>query len=53
MLGDVLEAALEVMRPHGRIVACGMVSQYDAATAGPSNLNLIVRRRLTIRGFTF
>lgn len=29
--GDTLEAALEHMNTHGRIVACGAISQYDAA----------------------
>jgi NADPH-dependent curcumin reductase CurA len=27
--GDILGAALRRMRPHGRIVCCGVVSQYD------------------------
>lgn len=43
--GAALQAALDLLRPGARIVLCGMVAQYDAATppAGPSNLwNLVV-----------
>jgi NADPH-dependent curcumin reductase CurA len=45
--GPTLEAALALLRLHGRIVLCGLVSQYTVAgaPAGPSNLaNLLVRR---------
>jgi NADPH-dependent curcumin reductase CurA len=27
--GPVLEAVIEMCRPHARIVVCGMISQYD------------------------
>ena len=33
--GDILGAALRRMRPHGRIVCCGVVSQYDTADPAP------------------
>jgi NADPH-dependent curcumin reductase CurA len=51
--GDHLEAALTVMRQHGRISACGAISTYNDRTAapGPRNLFLVVTKRLTIRGF--
>jgi hypothetical protein len=51
--GTHLEAALGNMRDFGRIVACGMIEQYNAAEPpnGPSNLMSIVSRRLTMRGF--
>jgi NADPH-dependent curcumin reductase CurA len=51
--GAHLEAALEHMNPFGRIVLCGMISQYNATTpaSGPSNLRLAVRKRLTLKGF--
>jgi len=45
--GPTLEAALALLRHHGRIVLCGLISQYTVAGAvpGPSNLaNLLVRR---------
>jgi NADPH-dependent curcumin reductase CurA len=51
--GDHLEAALESMRSHGRVVACGAISRYDVADAppGPRNLHLLFVRRITMRGF--
>jgi NADPH-dependent curcumin reductase CurA len=51
--GTHLEAALEHMNMHGRIVLCGMISQYNDATgfSGPRNLRLAVRKRLTLTGF--
>ena len=50
--GAHLDAALEHMNPRGRIVLCGMISQYNAsALSGPSNLRLAVRKRLTLQGF--
>jgi NADPH-dependent curcumin reductase CurA len=51
--GAHLEAALELMRLHGRIVMCGSISRYndEVRTPGPSNLFLTVTKRLTIEGF--
>ncbi|MGH7708326.1 MAG: NADP-dependent oxidoreductase [Vulcanimicrobiaceae bacterium] len=49
--GEQLRAAIGALRPFGRIVACGMISQYNAPTPGPENLALIVGKRLTMRGF--
>ena len=51
--GDHLESALGRMNDFGRIVACGMISQYnlDKPAAGPHNLNNIVTRRLRMQGF--
>ena len=51
--GTHLEAALGNMRDFGRIVACGMIEQYNATEPpkGPHNLMNIVGRRLTMRGF--
>ncbi len=49
--GAHLEAALEQMNPFGRIALCGMISQYNEASAGPSNLTHAVRKRLTMQGF--
>jgi NADPH-dependent curcumin reductase CurA len=51
--GVHLEAALEHMNIRGRIVLCGMISQYNESqpSAGPSNLRLAVRKRLTLSGF--
>jgi NADPH-dependent curcumin reductase CurA len=51
--GAHLEAALEHMNPFGRLVLCGMISQYNAAEPppGPRNLFLAVTKRLLLKGF--
>ena len=48
-----LEAALDHMNPHGRIVLCGMIAIYNAIDPppGPRNLFLVTTKRLTVRGF--
>ena len=51
--GEQLEAAIGGMGEHGRIVLCGMVSTYARSDArGPRNLNLFIKRRLCMVGFT-
>ena len=51
--GETLEAALSALRVHGRIVACGGISGYNAEAPrpGPSNLFNIITKRLTMKGF--
>lgn len=51
--GSHLEAALDHMNDHGRIVLCGMISQYNSIQRprGPGNLFLAIQRRLTLQGF--
>lgn len=52
--GEILGAALRRMRPHGRIVCCGVVSQYDTATPepGPRGVpGLLVNNRVRMEGF--
>lgn len=50
--GTTLELALDLMNDFGRIVACGMISTYDALGGpGPRNLTQIVLKRLRIEGF--
>lgn len=51
--GPQLEALLPLMRLHGRVIACGMVSSYnDQDNAyGVRTLWNTVLKRLTIRGF--
>jgi hypothetical protein len=50
--GETLEAALSALRVHGRIVACGGISGYNAETPrpGPSNLFNFITKRLTMKG---
>jgi NADPH-dependent curcumin reductase CurA len=51
--GRVLEAVLNHINLHARIVACGMISQYNAQhpEPGPSNLGIIIGQRARIEGF--
>jgi len=52
--GEQLEAAINAMNNFGRIIACGMISQYNnkPEEAYPiTNLMNIVAKRLTMRGF--
>jgi NADPH-dependent curcumin reductase CurA len=51
--GDHLEAALDVLKPFGRVALCGAISRYnaDSPLPGPHNLGLAVGKRLTLRGF--
>lgn len=58
--GDTLDALLERIRPGGRIVICGAVSQYDSGglnrvngekVQGPSNYLKLAERGAEMRGF--
>jgi NADPH-dependent curcumin reductase CurA len=50
--GETLEAALSALRVHGRIIACGGISGYNAEKPkpGPSNLFNMTTKRLTMKG---
>ncbi len=51
--GAHLEAALNAARPFARFAMCGMISQYNDTEPqpGPSNLMLVVGKRLRLEGF--
>lgn len=51
--GEHLQSAINLMNPFGRIVACGMIGQYNVAepTPGPNNLIQIVGKSLLVQGF--
>jgi NADPH-dependent curcumin reductase CurA len=51
--GAHLEAAINHMKPFGRLALCGMISQYNdtAPKPGPSNLIMAVGKSLKLQGF--
>lgn len=51
--GTTLEAGIGQMADFGRIVLCGAISGYNAATPepGPHNLMLLISRRIRMQGF--
>lgn len=51
--GDHLQAALNCMRPSGRIPLCGAIAQYNATAPvpGPNNLTIAIGMGLTLKGF--
>ena len=51
--GPVLDAALRRMNVHGRVVCCGVVSQYDTGSPAPGPAGvpgLVVTKRLRMEG---
>jgi NADPH-dependent curcumin reductase CurA len=51
--GEILEVALSRMNTFGRVVVCGLISQYNATAPvpGPSNFAAVISKRLKIQGF--
>ncbi|KAH8551972.1 hypothetical protein BGW37DRAFT_493102 [Umbelopsis sp. PMI_123] len=50
--GETLEAVINHMNLHGRIAACGMISQYNTTEPyGVRNLVSIVGKRIRMEGF--
>jgi NADPH-dependent curcumin reductase CurA len=49
--GPQLEAALWVLRNHGRVAMCGGIAGYNTPVPGPRNLALAVSKRLRLEGF--
>lgn len=52
--GEILGGALRQMNRHGRIVCCGVVSQYDTSRPepGPRGIpGLLINRRVRMEGF--
>jgi NADPH-dependent curcumin reductase CurA len=50
---DHLDAALVILNNHGRVAMSGAIAHYNATEppVGPSNLGLVITKRLTLRGF--
>ncbi|KAF2100595.1 NAD(P)-binding protein [Rhizodiscina lignyota] len=52
--GEQLEAAIGAMKPFGRIVACGMISQYNKQPQDQypiRNITKVVGQRIKMQGF--
>jgi len=51
--GAHLEVALELMKKHGRLVMCGMISLYNEVEPppGPRNLIYVIGKSLKMQGF--
>ncbi|WP_199553602.1 NADP-dependent oxidoreductase [Sandaracinobacteroides hominis] len=51
--GEHLEVAIELARPFGRFVECGMIADYNATepAPGPKNIILVVGKSLKMQGF--
>lgn len=51
--GPIQHLIFDRINAHGRVVVCGLISDYhnEIPAAGPSWLN-IIKRRITIQGFT-
>ncbi|PYH97162.1 NAD(P)-binding protein [Aspergillus ellipticus CBS 707.79] len=49
--GEHLEAALDAMNDFGRVVVCGMISQYNGGGYPIKNMVNVVTKRLELRGF--
>jgi len=50
--GETLEAVLDAANVYCRIIACGMISQYNTTSPyGVKNLSQIVGKRILIQGF--
>jgi NADPH-dependent curcumin reductase len=49
--GAVMEAVLNRMNLHGRVALCGLISGYNNESTGPTNLGVIIVKRLKVEGF--
>ena len=49
--GPVLDAVIDQMNAFGRIAMCGAIAGYDGAPIPLAKPSLILRSRLTVRGF--
>jgi NADPH-dependent curcumin reductase CurA len=49
--GEIMEEVLNRMNLHGRVALCGLISGYTKEAAGPSNLGILIVKRLKVEGF--
>ena len=48
-----MEAVLELLNPHARVVLCGLIAEYaqDGKATGPRNFSTLLMRRVHLQGF--
>jgi NADPH-dependent curcumin reductase CurA len=49
--GEIMEAVLNRMNLHGRVVVCGLISGYTHQDPAPSSFGRILIKRLRVEGF--
>ena len=51
--GEILNAAVDLLAPHGRVAISGQISAYDRGepAAGPGDMMKIVYKRIRLQGF--
>jgi NADPH-dependent curcumin reductase CurA len=50
--GEVLDTILPLMKPHGQIAVCGLLSSYNGQQQVFNNLLQVISLRIDLRGFT-
>jgi len=49
--GDITDAVLLNAAMHSQIAVCGSISEYDDKWSGQRNWNMVLMRRITVKGF--
>jgi NADPH-dependent curcumin reductase CurA len=49
--GETLQAVLDHIRPHGRIIMCGAISEYNEPGPGLKRIFRIVSHKVRMQGF--
>jgi NADPH-dependent curcumin reductase CurA len=49
--GETLQSVLDRIRPHGRIIMCGAISEYNTAGPGLKRIFRIVSHKVRMQGF--
>lgn len=49
--GEIMDAVLNRMNLHGRVVLCGLISGYTKEDPGQASLSVVLVKRLKVQGF--
>jgi NADPH-dependent curcumin reductase len=49
--GEIMDAIFDLLNLHGRVVLCGMISQYGADAKAMGNFRTLLIRRIKVQGF--